>query len=721
MTDSWSDRDTTVTHLDVSSAVERTYTMSTRRIHALLLMVSWMMLSAVPVRAESAEQLLQQGRHREEILGDLARAIDSYEKVLEIHARNHRSAARAQYRIGRCLEKMAALTEARVAYRAVLRTFSDQADVVRLARAALRRVGDDAVVGTGDLTLRLLLEHSMLPMNPHRPAEFDLSPDGERLVFRDRSKLQISGDGRAVIRPLADIGTELWPMPRWSPEGEHIAYMAGHGTAGERRLWIIDASGGSPRALGGPEISGTRGLSWTPDGGAVTCLVPGTGLITVDLERDTSRIIRIPSPPSMRLGPYSPDGRWLAASLLEKGNPSPLARDLWLVPAVGGRLVRLTQTQGFDAHPTWTVDGDTVYFVSSRAGAWNIWRQPVDSDSGRPSGPPRQMTHFSDSETVFPSVVGGTRLAFGMVRTRRSVQIAEVAHPGQARHLVRGRAPLPAPDGDAVYYLGEGPGRDGVFSVPSGGGTPLRLAAQGPVLGPGPRAYDVSPDGVWLAYGSRLDDGTGLLLQPATGGQASVIWRQAGAGLVVPRFSPDGTRLAFTWRDGLYTVPTSGGQPHRLALQAHWRRRELAWSPDGRQLAALASQDGDSGDAVVMIDATSGTIQRLTPAARRKEGVCWHPDGTRLTYLCWLDGVGRGTEIRQVHLGDSASTALVNEPFQREGRPAWSPDGRWLYYEAVRGPGRSGLWRRDDRDGSLALFAPDATLPRWSRDGGVMA
>ena len=53
--------------------------MSTRRIHALLLMVSWMMLSAVPVRAESAEQLLQQGRHREEILGDLARAIDSYE------------------------------------------------------------------------------------------------------------------------------------------------------------------------------------------------------------------------------------------------------------------------------------------------------------------------------------------------------------------------------------------------------------------------------------------------------------------------------------------------------------------------------------------------------------------------------------------------------------------------------------------------------------------
>ena len=685
---------------------------------AVVLMASWAMPPPTPARAESAEALLQGGLHQEEILGDLPRAIESYEKVLEIHARNRRSAARAQYRIGRCRAKMGDLEKAGAAYRVVIEAFADEADVVARARAAMLRI-HAAEGSSAGLELRLLLEHDMLRMNPHRPAEFDFAADGDRIVFRDRSKLQVSG-GVAVLRPIADVGAEFWPLPRWSPDGDRIAYMAGDGTGEGRRLWIVGAAGGEAQALAAGILSRARSLSWTPDGTAISCLVPGTGLVTVDFEGG-SRVTRLPSPPSMRIGPYSPDGRWLAASVVERGSPSRLDRDLWLVPAAGGELVRLTDTPGLDAHPTWSPGGEALYFVSSRGGAWNIWELGVDG--GRPTGEPRQVTDFSDAETMFPAIVnGGERLAFGMVRTRRSVLVADASDPSRPWHVARGRKPMPAPEGGAVFYLGEGPGRDGVFSVPDRGGAPTRLAARGPVVGPGPSEYDVSVDGRWLAYGGIADGVARLLLQPTAGGLATVLCELAGGAALVPRFSPDGARLAFVRGGGVFVIPTSGGEPREVARRSHWNQLELAWSPDGRYLAALG-QNGDAvGDAVYLIEPEGGgTPRRLTSSTGRKEGLAWHPDGKRLIYLCWLDEDGRDTELRQVANDGTEPRILVNEPFQREGRAAWSPDGRWLYFESIRGPGRAGVWRRDDRDGALSLFAEDATLPRWSRDARSMA
>lgn len=685
---------------------------------ALLLVASWAVQPTAPVRAESAEQLLQEGQHQEEILGDLPRAIESYEKVLELYARSRGSAARAHYGIGRCLAKMGALDEARAAYRAIIESFADQADVVAQARTAIRAIG----VGDGqspvDLGLRLFLEYDMLPMNPHRPAEFDFAPDGEHIVYRDRSTLLISGGG-AAIRPIADIGPEFWPMPRWSPDGRRIAYVAADTRGSQRRLWVVEAAGGEPRSLAGAMVSDARGLCWTPDSRAITCLVPGTGLVTVGLEAGTSHTTPLTTPPAMRLGPYSPDGRWLVASVPGRSG-TPLTRDLWLVPAGGGELTRLTDTPGLDTHPTWSADGDALYFVSDRGGAWNIWQ--LDLSAGRPDGPPRKVTDFSDAQALFPrAVAGGKQLGFGLVRTRRSVQVADALDPSQARHLTRGRAPLVAPDGATVYYLGEGPRGEGVFSVSSQGGPPEQVAARGPVRRPGPREYDLSGDGRWLAYGGVADGAAGLLVHPTRGGEARMLWAMDGGDSIVPRFSPDGGRLAFVWGRGIYTVPTDGGEAREVAQLSHWNQRELAWSPSGEHLAAIGRDDGDEGDALFLIDASGGTPRRLTPGAPRVEGLAWHPDGARITYLCHTQSEGRDTELREVRLDGTRSRRLVDEPFQRESAGAWSPDGRWLYFGAVRGPSRVGLWRRDDRSGALALVDHNASLPHWSRDGRTIA
>ena len=106
----------------------------------------WMVLASLALRpviagAQSIEQLYQDGQHKEEILGDLQAAIESYQKAVEKHLQNRQTAVQAQFRIGRCHEKLGNAEEATQAYRRLLHEFTDQHEVVNEARIRLVALG----------------------------------------------------------------------------------------------------------------------------------------------------------------------------------------------------------------------------------------------------------------------------------------------------------------------------------------------------------------------------------------------------------------------------------------------------------------------------------------------------------------------------------------------------------------------------------------------------
>ncbi len=70
---------------------------------------------------------------------------------------------------------------------------------------------------------------------------------------------------------------------------------------------------------------------------------------------------------------WSPDGKQIAfESRLDEQS------DIYIVDAAGGLSRRLTTSSAQDSRPSWSRDGQFVYFGSDRSGDWQIWKQSLD-------------------------------------------------------------------------------------------------------------------------------------------------------------------------------------------------------------------------------------------------------------------------------------------------------------------------------------------------------
>ena len=78
---------------------------------------------------------------------------------------------------------------------------------------------------------------------------------------------------------------------------------------------------------------------------------------------------------------WSPDGQWLTFHARPEGQA-----DLFLMPAAGGPVKRLTKHTANDTMPSFTRDGRSIYFTSARSGQFETWRMPAGG------GPAVQIT-----------------------------------------------------------------------------------------------------------------------------------------------------------------------------------------------------------------------------------------------------------------------------------------------------------------------------------------
>jgi Tol biopolymer transport system component len=217
---------------------------------------------------------------------------------------------------------------------------------------------------------------------------YDLAwtPDGKILCSSDASDtvdLWIrEADGSAPRQLTANARRNY--APAVSPDGRHIAVHSNR--TGAWNIWIMDADGGNPRPLTADYKTESNWPQITPDGEWVIFHRPAAGgrfrLWKAPIAG--GREIQITGETCMRPAVSPRDG--MIACWYSEPSSKPKWR-IGIYPPEGGRPVKIFEfpsSVSIDSTLRWTPDGRAVAYVDNRAGASNIWSQPLDGTPARP-------------------------------------------------------------------------------------------------------------------------------------------------------------------------------------------------------------------------------------------------------------------------------------------------------------------------------------------------
>lgn len=226
--------------------------------------------------------------------------------------------------------------------------------------------------------------------------------------------------------------------------------------------------------------------------------------------------------------------------------------------------------------------------------------------------------------------------------------------------------------GDILFVRELKPGVSAIYLMSDDGSEVRRLVA-----GDSPRW---SPDGTRFAYTVYDQDGGFSLwvMNPETNERRRIV---STHGVFGPAWAPDGIRLAYTDLSRMFVINTDTGasEPVSLDILVYG---PLDWSPDGRNLLV-------SGTGAKVLDLSTG-VERAVASRRDVGGGRWSPDGERLA-LAQSDrrydtrrktfDVPKGLVKSVIVVGDQHGgnpQSVTSGAYDTE--PAWSHDGGRIYF-----------------------------------------
>jgi len=192
-----------------------------------------------------------------------------------------------------------------------------------------------------------------------------------------------------------------------------------------------------------------------------------------------------------------------------------------------------------------------------------------------------------------------------------------------------------------------------------------------------------------------------------------------------PTLSPDGTKLAFSWRGDIWSVDSAGGLARPLTLH-EGRDSGPVFSPDGQAIAFTSDRQGAQHAYVVA--AAGGAPRQLTSHSEGCRVQAWYPDSASLLVNAGRDHFWKHEErFFRIGVEKRGSEQLLFDDYGRNG--SLSPDGKRLLFtregvawwrKGYRGSQASQIWLHEIGTKKFQKLVDEPTgarFPLWAPDG----
>ena len=505
-----------------------------------------------------------------------------------------------------------------------------------------------------------------------------VSPDGQQVLFCYKGDIyKVSTKGGTAVQLTTHDSYECSPV--WSADGKQIAFASDR--HGNLDIFTMSADGGSATRLTYNSVAEVP-QAFSPDGKwvlfgaaiqdpAASVMFPDNTLPELyKVPAKGGRTLQVLGTPAEMLS-FAADGKSFYyqdrkgyEDEWRKHHTSSITRDVWFYDAKSGQHTNITAHAGEDRNPVASADGKTLYFLSERnGGSMNVYALNTGANNGQQLV---AVTTFKTHPVRFLSAARNGLLCYtynGEIYTQKNGSqpqklsitltrddepvISDLTFTSGARQAVVSR------DGKQVAFVARGE----VFVTSTEYATTRRISQTA-----GAEAdVDFAPDGRTIVYASERNGNWQLYT-------ASIVRKEdlnfANATLIkeesvfpelpalqlngkldfsqverqYPKYSPDGTKLAFIEdRIKLKVVDLKTKKVTQVTDGSKWFRQDggfdYEWSPDGKWfvLSYIANKRDPYTDQGI-VSAEGGEIHPITQSGYMSGRPRWVMDGKAIMF-----------------------------------------------------------------------------------------